>query len=217
MIGAIENAMLARLKAAADAGALGYAWRMLDTYPEDWDELFKNKGAINTPAAWATFGGISSLRMEDSGGWRAIATFGLVVAAQNLRNETATRHGHRNQAGELVEPGSYQLMVDAIGLLGDNDFGLDIEPLEVVQAVQVATGTIANLRNISMWATEFRTAFHIPELTFDADGNLADFEIFHANWDVPPFGGVDADPGQAGVQLPADAQADATDHVELPQ
>src|SRR3546814_7725716 len=56
MIAQVENAILARLKAAADAGVLGYKWGKLDRYPEDWDlsltEKFKRE-----PAAWVVFGG----------------------------------------------------------------------------------------------------------------------------------------------------------------
>ncbi|WP_431282720.1 hypothetical protein ACQW02_25485 [Humitalea sp. 24SJ18S-53] len=37
-----------------------------------------------------------------------------------------------------------------------------------------------------------------------------DFRIFHANWDIPPHGNVQP-------PLPADATADATDHVLIPE
>lgn len=40
-------------------------------------------------------------------------------------------------------------------------------------------------------------------------GDAGDFRTFHANWDIPPHGNVLA-------PLPADATADATDHVTIP-
>ncbi len=50
-------------------------------------------------------------------------------------------------------------------------------------------------------------------MEFDAPGpddDVGDFRIFHPNWDIPPHGNVLA-------PLPADATADATDHVLIPE
>lgn len=215
MIVAIEKAILCRLKAAADAGVLGYVWGLLESYPQDWDTYFRNKAQINAPAAWATFGGIE--KSDDTNeGALVTASFGVVVAAMNLRNETATRHGRELPAGAKAEPGSYQLMLDAIGLLHGDDLDLDIGALMLVEAQQVEAANIASLRNYSLWAIRLRTSWTIPTLPF-VQGEPADFTAFHANWDIPPFGQVDADPNVPGVQLPADATADATDHLEIPQ
>lgn len=215
MIAAVENGMLARLKAAADAGALGYAWRTLETYPADWDAYFKNKPQLNAPAAWVVFGGVERVERSNDGPI-ATCSFGLVVAATNLRNEEATRHGRTVPSGRTPEPGSYQLMLDAVGLLDDQDLGLDIAPLAFVEAREVVAASAAALRNASVWALRFRTDILFARLALDQDA-LVDFELFHANWDVPGFGGIDAAPGTPGVQIPDDAHADATDHVGLPQ
>ncbi len=213
MIAAIENAMLARLKAAADAGALGYVWKLLETYPQRWDALMKDKMEFRGPGAWASFAGLSDVQRLDGGGSRAKAHFGLVVAASNLRNETATRHG----GGSPAEPGSYQLLADATGLLVGQDLGLDIDRLILVEAQLVdLAGTEWGKRNVSMWALHLTTMIELAPLDFAADAPV-DFETFHANWDVRPFGGIDAAPGAPGIQLPDDARADATDSVSLPQ
>lgn len=208
MIALVEKAMLARLKAAADAGELGYAWRTLESYPEDWDAYLKNEAAFRAPAAWAVFGGIDRFESSDAGGGRAICTFGLAVAAENLRNEAATRHGVAI-AGKPGEPGSYQLLVDAIRLLAGQDFGLDIDALEFVEAQFVPPPKDLGNRHVSLIALRFETAIGVEALAFDAAAP-APFTRFHANWDVPAFGNLAA-------PLPADATADATDSVELEQ
>lgn len=211
MIAAIEQAMLQRLRVAGGAGKLGYSFRTLDTYPENWDELMKDGTAWLAPAAWVVFSGFDQAMENDGGGARVRASFGLVVAAENLRNEQATRHG----GGRATEPGSYQLMLDAAGLLIGQDFDLDIDRLKLVEARSVRPLTALKERKVSMWALLFRTNMPILALDPDADP-LGDFDVFHANWDVAPFGNVDGDADTPGVQLPADLTADATDHLELP-
>ncbi|MFZ5746360.1 MAG: phage protein Gp37 [Pseudomonadota bacterium] len=206
MIAQIELAMLARLRAAEER--LGYRWAMLETYPVDWDEYFKSKGALRSPAAWVTFAGVTGVEGA-SFDLRARTSFGVAVCARNLRNETATRHGYDGGEGGASEPGSYQLMLDAAGLLIGDDLGLDIDRLKLAEIGQVEGSKIAALRQASMWALHFTTTIPIAKLT-TVDGRLADFATFHANWDLPPRA-IDAG------DLPADALADATDHVELPQ
>jgi phage gp37-like protein len=211
MMDRIENGILARLKAASDAGVLGYRYKTLETYPVDWDDYIDEKGAgLPAPAAWATFAGWRPRDREDIGSSSIIATFGLVVLAQNLRGETATRHGGPDQDRE---PGSYLMVMHAAALLAGQDFGLPIGSLEIGALRFVPRLPAWKERKVSMLALELITGFNIEGL--DLDGELANFATFHANWDIRPFGGVDADAEAEGVQLPADDEADATDHVEL--
>ena len=58
-----------------------------------------------------------------------------------------------------------------------------------------------------------RLAWTTAHMEFDgakSPANLGDFRTLHANWDIPPHGNV-------LMPLPADATADATDHVLIPE
>lgn len=213
MIAAIENAILARLRAASDADVLGYHYRTLETYPDDWDVYLKDDGkVINAPAAWVTFAGWRRIDGEDD--WPKIRLmFGLVVMAENRRNETATRHGGPVPA----EPGSYQLAWDACSLLTGQSLGLDIDGLKVGSLHVVARLAALKERKVSMLAQELTTDIFVDGMPDWGADDIGEFRTFHANWDIPPFGGIDADPDAAGIQIPDDAHADATDHIELEQ
>src|SRR3546814_7029484 len=137
----------------------------------------------------------------------------------NKRNETAQRNCGKDAVGEPIatEPGSYQLLIDAVSILGNQDLGLSIDRLVVGQALGVRKPAALRDRNCSMFAVQFDTFIEVAPLAEpDADAQ-SDFETFHVNWDVSPFGNVDADPEEEGAQIPADETADATDHVEVPQ
>jgi phage gp37-like protein len=211
-IAEIENAIQARLKAAGAANVLGYRYRTLDSYPEDFDLYLKEKikGDRAFPAAWVVFGGWKQ-PIDTGATLEAVAVFMVVVAAQNLRNETSQRHGATS-----AEVGSYQLLQDAAALIHGQHLGLDIGTLQLGPCRSIRPTQTILERKLSVFALEFTTRLPIEVATFPVTA-LGDFETFHANWDVPPFGGVDADTVAPGVQLPADAQADATDHLELPQ
>ena len=205
-IAEIENAMLARLRAAGEAEVLGYGYRTLDTYPADFDLYLKEKikGDRAFPAAWVVFGGWRA--PVDDGQLHAPAVFMLIVAAQNLRNETARRHG----AG-AAEVGSYQLMLDAAGLIHGQHLGLDIGRMELGPCRSVRpTATILE-RQLSLYALEFTTRLPIKVSGFPAAA-LDDFTTFHADWDLPPIGNV-------STELPAPAEgegaADAADTIPL--
>lgn len=211
MIGALENQMLDRLKAGASSGRLGYAWKTCESYPADWDGFFKEKRQINPPGVWIGFAGTQKISLLGSGMMQIDAVFGLTVIASNLRNEQARRHGVPG-AGEV---GSYQLIIDALSLL------INWRPASGTRAItagrlrHVRPGEVLTEMKASMMAVELFASFEAPTLPAQLDApDLADFERFHANWDVQPFGGIDAS-AQAGVQLPDDGHADATDHVEL--
>ena len=130
--------------------------------------------------------------------------------AENARNETFTRHGDANV------PGSYQLLEDAIALFVRSDLGLDIDALELVSVRTVRPPEAIAERKVSMYAIELRTA--LPSALVDPVADLGDFETFHVDWDIPPFGKpvpIDAEPSTPGIQLPDDMHADAVDHVIL--
>ena len=208
MIGQIETAILDRLKAASAAGVLGYRLREVESLPVDIDESLADR-VQSFPSAWTVFGGWKVVRAFGDGSAQVRCDFHVVVAAENLRNEAATRLG-----GTASEPGSYQLAMDVCGLLGGQTLGLEIGALEIGALTSLYTGLSKTKRKVSLFAVALATEIQV-ETTPDAD--LQDFTSFHVNWDIPPHGGVDADSLAAGVQLPADAQADATSNIILSQ
>lgn len=210
MIAAIESAAIARLKAAGTPEVLGYAFRTVESYPEDFDGYLKEKPRGRAlPAVWIVFGGWGR-PVEVGQEIRVPGAFMVVVAAENLRNETAQRHG----AGP-GEPGSYQLATDVAALLHGQTLGLPIDRLELGPCRSIHPGQAIAERKVSMYALEFTTAWGLATVPFGPADALADFSTFSADWDVPPLGGVDADPDAPGIQLPAPDQADASDLVEL--
>lgn len=210
MIGSIEDAILSRLRAGE--ARIGYAWRTLSSYPADWDIwLSETKGQIQTPAAWTGFAGTRTIKQQADGTLWVDATFGLTVMDRHQGEEKAQRRG--GTGGTI---GTYQLIEDAMGLLAGFCPDDAYKPIEIGRVRHV--GRLGPERKASMIAAELLISFPVPVLPADlTDGDPGAFETFHANWDVPVFGGVDAAPGAPGVQIPADAQADATDHLELPQ
>jgi phage gp37-like protein len=202
MIAAIENAVIDVLRDAGADGRLGYVYRTLETYPDEWDQYLKDaKGHLRWPGAWCVFLGMVSMEQDDEGVTYGLARFALVMGAEHLRNEQATRHGVGS------DPGSYQLAFDAIGLLAGNDLG--IEGLGPIKPRRLGlVGRTAETRNAKISLIAFEWEVRVPIVALMLDGELADFETFHANWDVPPFGGI-------GPDLPDDEAADATDTVTL--
>lgn len=210
LLSAIENGMLERLKAAAEAGVLGYVWRALDSLPVDFDsKLAERIGQF--PSAWSVFGGLKVVEDFGDGTVKAEGRFVIVTAAENRRNERATRFG-----GSDAEVGSYQLACDAAALLMGRDLGLPIGALRLQAIDSLFAGQTRAERQISVMGVAFSTAFVFDPRAEIAAGPIGDFTDFHADWDIPPFGGVDANLEEPGVQLPADEQADAVDHVVLP-
>lgn len=200
MIGSIEEAILTRIRAASDAGTLGYRVRTITSLPSESLDDFFTREVIQFPAVAAVFAGCPT--PEDMGRgqtWRYAPTFVLVVAAANARNERATRQG---AAGEV---GSYQLAHDVTRLLVGQRLGLEIDPLEPGPVRSLFTGAVRK-RPVSLYGVELRTRFVLEGLGTE---ELPDFATFHANWDVPPLGTVAA-------PLPADDTADATDDVAVP-
>jgi phage gp37-like protein len=202
MIAAVENAIIARLKAAAEAGVLGYAYRELDSLPVLLDEELVN---AQFPSAFVVFAGAQG-EQQTSRASIMRASFHVIVAAQNYRNEAATRHGAG--AGEV---GSYQMALDAAGLLFGEDLGLDIEGFQVAGLTPLYNWVADKGRRLSVLGLELRTRFPLPGSP-QPEPSVGDFETFHVDWDMPPHGLADADPAP---ELPADDQADAVSHQTL--
>jgi phage gp37-like protein len=215
-IAAIELGMLARLKAVADAGGVPFTWRTLETYPVDWEEFLASDAKIRCPAAWVVFAGWNATE-ETNDGWVVDASFGLMVADENSRpGEAARRHGGPNAA---TEPGAYLLLLAAAGSLAGQTLGLDaiVSPIALGPCRPVAPSAASGARNMARYAAELTCRFLITPTADGADAP-EELQALHANWDIPAFGSpfpIDRDPVAPGTQLPDDARADATDHVEL--
>ena len=207
MIGVIENAILARMKAASGAKVLGYTLKDVDSLPIEIDDKLPER-ITQFPSAWTVFGGFRPVAQFTSGD-EVRGTFHVVVAAQNLRNDRATRFG-----GSDDEVGSYQMIADVAGLVVGEDFGLAIKPFALGVCTPLYTGQTDKNRRLSLMALELTTDF-VFEQVEATPPNVGDFKTFHVDWDVRPFGGIDADPGKPGVQLPDDEHADAVTHQIL--
>ncbi len=213
MIGAAENAILARLDAAGAAGVLGYRYASLETYPENWDAYLKDKVALLAPAAWVVFGGWGAAADGELSRPLLPATFGLVVMAENLRNEQATRHG---DPADATMPGSYQMIADAVALLAGHDLDILCAPIVIGACRFVRPPAALRERKVSMLALELRTKLQFE--VADIGGALDDFTHFHADWDIPPIGA-----GRDGTAIgglpwtgPDPDNADAADDIILP-
>lgn len=201
MIAATEKALVDVLFDAGEAGVLGYRYRTPDTFPDQFEEYLRANGKLRVPACWATFLGlVEGVDEGDDLGFQARARFALVVAAMNLRNEEDSRHG------DGAEPGSYQLMVDAIRLLSRSMLtpALDLmEPVRIRSARPVARTEQMKRQNLSMIAIELELVLPLGTFT-DAP---VDLRTLHVDWDIPAFGNV-------APPLPAD-NPDAADTMQL--
>lgn len=201
MIAAAELAIVQVLLDAAEEGVLGYQYRTFGTFPDQFEEYLRAAKNLRVPGAWAVFLGIvEGVDDGDANGFNARARFALVVAGANLRNEQTTRHG------DGAEPGSYQLMVDAIRLLSRSMLTpeLDLmEPVRIRSARPIALTEQMKKQGLSMMAIELELV--LPLSVFADDP--VDLRTLHVDWDIPAFGNVEP-------PLPA-ADPDAADLIEL--
>lgn len=206
-LGAVENAILAKLAEAQPD--LGYKWKTLESYPDDWPAYLAARREMRGPAGWVTCAGWDRAWETDAGNIRLEGViFGVTVCGQSKRNEKASRHGGESD-GEI---GSYQLIQDVVLILAGNDLGLDIDRLEPGAGRPVAAPEDYRKQGLAFFATPFTTNLELVR----SQGDFAPFSTLHANWDIPPFGA-----GPAGVidaaDLPQDATSDATDNLQLEQ
>lgn len=111
----------------------------------------------------------------------------------------------------------FDVLCDVVrnAFLADVELGklLDVElPNEAPIGPQLVENTFVMFAGVLCHRARFdwTTHYNTP-LGVDPDAppaGVGEFRIFHANWDIPPFG---APP----TSLPADAEADATDHLVI--
>jgi phage gp37-like protein len=148
---AIEDAIIARIKSASDAGALGYRLAEVASYGGEFDDEAFFTSVRKLPAVWVTVVGSKAKRIGAKVFDRS-PVIAVMVATRNVRGERQTRHGSVN------EPGSYQLLDDVCSLISGQSLGLNIAPL-----MPGADRTLFNTRNArearSVLALEFSTTF----------------------------------------------------------
>lgn len=148
MLAVIEDAILARI-----AGARLPYLRTLATYGGELDENL-GESVRAFPAVWVAFKGEGEGQPLNTAKsvYRIPATWVVLVAARNLRNEAATRKGDK------VRVGSYQMLEDVRELLAGQDFGLEIGNLRPGKAQSLTNGRFQGL-GVSVYAQEWHTMY----------------------------------------------------------
>lgn len=159
MLAAIEDAIIARIKAAAAATpGLGYKLPTVESYGGELDD---DLAAVvrKFPAVWVTFAGSGKSRPSSTARnkWLTPATFVVMVGARNVRGERATRKG-LTVGGVIKEVGVYQMLADISLLLINNDLGLAIGNLKP-GATRTLFNTKLNGQALAVFAREWHTEF----------------------------------------------------------
>lgn len=122
MIGELEDAIVARIKAAQAAGLWPYKLLTIDTYGGQIDE--STQSTFRFPAVFVAFTRMKQKQMVGERDRMVVVHLTLYIAARNPRNERATRHG------DMHEPGSFQIVEDLIALLENQRLGMPmVQPL----------------------------------------------------------------------------------------
>lgn len=179
MIVEIEDAILARIKAAAaDPLVLGWQLKTLESYGNQLDGKNLRQVAQSFPAVLVMFGG--EPRPEEVGGrnTRHRPQFTIFLCQKNRRNEASARRG------ALTKVGTYQMVKDVRGLLSGQTLGLDMAPL-----MPGAVRTILQTKDASIYALELYASYDDNPRLVDA-ATLDDFSTFNSDWDLAPTDGV---------------------------
>jgi phage gp37-like protein len=195
MIGAIEQAIIARVKAASDGGVLGYQLASVESYAGQLDGEIVEVLRQSSPAVWVAFADERRIEKTARGPmWQARYT--VACYARSGRNAAERRLGSADTVG------AYQLVQDCKQLLDNQTLDLEITPIAVQAARALFNGQVKGLPG-AVYAIDLVTTYEaVPPVA--ADG-LDDFTHFHADWDIPPIGNVQP-------PLPAE-EADARDDI----
>jgi len=159
MIAVIEDAIIARLKAASAATpGLGYKFQHVESYGGEFDDEL-DMVVRKFPSVWVTFAGFGKPRPSSTQKhkWITPATFLTMAGSRNVRGERATRQGVK-VAGAVIEVGVYQMMDDISLLLAGNDLGLAIKRF-MPGAVRTLYNTKQRGSGVAIFAREWHTEF----------------------------------------------------------
>lgn len=194
MIGEIENAIIEQLKAASAADVLGYHLAAVESLPVDFDKRLPEY-LTSFPSAWVVTGPIETLQAMARGSARVRHQVTVIGAAKSLRNERYVRHGVTSEDGRISEVGSYQIALDAAGLLLGQTLDLEIGGFEFVSIVPLYVGGEAlKASRLGLIALTLTTTYVFdpsapPSIRGGRDP--VDFSWFDARWEPPLT--VDAD------------------------
>jgi phage gp37-like protein len=198
-LAAIEDAIKARI-----AGAKLPYLRTVATYGGELDDNLA-EAIRRFPAVWVAFQSEGEgQRLTTSGSvYRIPATWVVLAAARNLRNEAATRKG------DMVNVGTYQMLEDMRALLAGQDFGLEIDNLRPGRVRSLTNARFQNL-GVSVYAQEWRTAY---DYRVAARCAAAQLDNGGQPISLPELSSI----GVNYHLLPDDGQADAVDLITLQQ
>jgi phage gp37-like protein len=191
-LAAVEQDLVTTLRAAA-----GAVVREVSGIPAQPDEPSMRRVLAQAPGLYVAFlGG----ERRPGPGVQIDSRWGVYAIAANAAGSAAQRQGTASAIG------AYDLVELAIATL-DRHVVDGVGALELEQVGNLASDAFLDAGR-TVYGLTFSLPMQLPG-EIDASG-LDDFETFHANWDVPAHGNVEP-------PLPADATADATDHVPIPQ
>ena len=155
MLAEIENGMVAAIKTATGMAYL----KSMDSYAGQLDEDL-NEVIRSYPAVWVAFAGSGKPAKTGGNTWKVPATFVVMVAARNVRDEKAARIGTSNEVG------AYKILKDVRALLLNQDLGLAIERF-TPGAIKTLYNTKVGGRGLAVFSQEWTTAFvdHMPPET----------------------------------------------------
>lgn len=147
----LEDAVIARVKAASDSDALGYRLAHVESYGGEFDDDTFFTQFRRFPAVWVTVGGDKPKRVS-ARKWECALQLAVMVGARSPRGE---RHARR---GAVESVGAYQMLQDVRDLLAAQGLGLPIAPLS-----PSATRTLFNTRiggnGLAVFAQEFASTY----------------------------------------------------------
>ena len=165
MVSAIENAMVAALKAAATSFRVdtieSYAGQ-LDDDALEW--------VRRLPAIWVVFAGAGAPQAVNTAKdkWRFKGEFMVFCGQRNLKGNQAVRQG------DAANPGVYALLELVTAALLRKDFGLDVSPMEP-GPIKTVTSQVVNSDSVMVYSMTWSTTWIQAEqaLKLSPEGVLA--------------------------------------------
>lgn len=181
-IASIEDAIIRRISEAK----LPYL-RTLTTYGGELDG--ENARVVRAfPAIWVAFQGAEKAKAVGTSKqvYHVSASFVVLVAARNLRNEASTRKG------DALQVGTYQMLENVRSLLHGQDFAswsLQIEALELGRVRSLFNGQLQD-QGLSVYAQEWHTKYAVRVGDNDGVASLPDFTAIDLRYHLLPDDGV---------------------------